>query len=222
MATHIHEVTGPRKALLQMAGKTVRLWQRSLRYAYRFNVDPEVIGNDPGALILFWHNRLFVGLGAYRGSVLDGRPLHALVSASRDGAQVSLFLRELGITPIRGSSSRRGAVAAREIVRILRSGDNVGITVDGPRGPCYQAQAGAAMLVQATGAPLYFVGLECESCRTLNSWDRFIVPNPGSRVNVTLDRCALTATDGGKEERMAIQEFIQQKLTGLTRDIHEE
>jgi lysophospholipid acyltransferase (LPLAT)-like uncharacterized protein len=185
-------------------------------------VDPEVLRNDPGSLILLWHNRLFVGLGALRFSALGDRPLHGLVSASRDGAQLSVFLRELGIVPIRGSSSRRGAIAAREIVKVLERGHDVGITVDGPRGPCYHAQAGAAMLVQATGAPLYIVGAECESCRTLNSWDRFIVPNPGSRVNITLERHAPPAPVGGKEERMAIQAFIQERLRALTRDIHGE
>ena len=76
------------------------------------------------------------------------------------------------------------------------------------------------MLVQQTGAPVKFIGLECESCWTLNSWDRFIVPKPFSRVIVKIDHYEHTFVGEGKEERRAIQEIIQERLMALTIDQH--
>ena len=216
----IHEVTGLKRFVIWVLGLLVKCWQATLRY----ETDPELINlfrdNPEGSLLLLWHNRLFVGTAALRKIDMRGHKLYGLISASRDGGQFSYFVRTLGVYPIRGSSSRRGATAAMECLRVLRNGDHVGITVDGPRGPCYQAQQGAAMLIQQTGAPVNFVAIECESCWTLNSWDRFILPKPFSRVMVKIEPYTHTSTDQGKEERIAIQNLIQERLMALTIDQH--
>jgi len=217
----IHTVSGIHRLALTVASKVVRRWQDTLQYRYEYDFPVEDDLTEKGSILLLWHNRLFPGIGAVRQSFLADRPLHGLVSASRDGAQLTHFLEAQGIHPIRGSSSRRGAKAARELLKVLSAGGTVAVTVDGPRGPCYEAQPGASLLMQ-TGAPVYFVGIECESCRTLDSWDRFIIPAPFSRVNITLNRYVHPNLAGGKLARKAVQDLIQDKLRGLTHDIHRE
>lgn len=215
-STRVHEVAGVNGFALGMLGRFVARWQASLRYTGA-DVFGRVFHPDaPGTLILLWHNRLFPCIGALKSFGMGDRQLFALVSASRDGAQLSSFLRGQGIEPIRGSSSRRGAVAARELLRILQQGHHVAITVDGPRGPCYQSQPGAALLASMTGAPIMFLGAEVERCWTLRSWDRFIVPEPCSRVHVVADHYNPDPSLG----RRALHEVIQQRLDSLTRDTH--
>ena len=102
----------------------------------------------------------------------------------------------------------------------MEQGNAVAITVDGPRGPCYEAQQGAALLMQQTGVPAYLIGVECESCWELSSWDRFIIPKPFSRVKIKMDRLAPVPSDDGKEGRKTIQELIQERLDRLTEDVH--
>lgn len=220
MAQGVEEVSGGLRVALSLLGGGLKAWQASFKFV---GLEPfGSVVNDPhrGSLFLFWHNRIFPVMAGYRQIAQSGRDLYALVSASRDGAQFSHFLEGCGIRTVRGSSSRRGSVAARELLRIVEDGHHVAISVDGPRGPCYEAQPGAALLLQATGIPPTLVGAEVEHGRELASWDRFIVPLPGSRIRIKMDRSAPPATSRGKEGRQAVQNWVQERLTGLTMDLH--
>ena len=110
----------------------------------------------------------------------------------------------------------------KELLKIMKDGHHVALTVDGPKGPCYAAQPGASLLVQMTGAPIHFVGAECENTWVINSWDRLLVPKPFSRVHIKMDRYAPPPGQTGKDGRRAIQKFIQENLTQLTQDTHRE
>jgi lysophospholipid acyltransferase (LPLAT)-like uncharacterized protein len=219
-SNEIFELSASTRIGIGAVGRVVRRWQAMLNYEDSRLIREVLDHDESGSLILFWHNRLFPIIGAYNHVRSKDTKLYGLVSPSRDGAQLSQFLETLGVHPIRGSSSRRGGMALRELLKILEDGHHVAITVDGPRGPCYQAQPGASLLVQMTGAPIHLLGAECEDAWTINSWDRFIVPKPFSRVKIKMDRYAPPSEKSGKEGRRAIQEFIQEKLSGLTGDTH--
>ena len=98
-----------------------------------------------------WHNRLALCMDAYFAHT---RPrgkenkLAALISASKDGAFLAAILERFGVQPVRGSSSRRGAQALRELTGWARKGFDLAITPDGPRGPCYVQTAGAVRCVR--------------------------------------------------------------------------
>ena len=216
----IHEVSGFQRRLMKSLGRFVKCWQQTLAYTNLERMQTLLHSGEKGAIVLLWHNRIFPVLGAFKQIPQTDFIVHALVSASRDGARLAYFLEAQGMRTIRGSSSRRAATATRELLQILNAGEHVVITVDGPRGPCYRAQAGAALLVQSTGAPVYFFGAECESCRELESWDRFMVPAPWSRVRLTMDHMSLPTTLRGREQRRDIQVRIQAKLAGITLDSH--
>jgi lysophospholipid acyltransferase (LPLAT)-like uncharacterized protein len=73
-------------------------------------------------------------------------------------------------------------------VEVQRAGHDIGITPDGPRGPCYELKAGAIIIPRRSGAPVLLIGGEFESAWRLKSWDRFYLPKPFSRVRL---RCEL-------------------------------
>jgi lysophospholipid acyltransferase (LPLAT)-like uncharacterized protein len=77
----------------------------------------------------FWHGRALPLSYVYRGL-----SIHVLASRHRDGELIGQTIRHLGFGHVRGSSSRGGARAIRELVRKLEEGFDLGITVDGPRG----------------------------------------------------------------------------------------
>ena len=62
-------------------------------------------------------------------------PIHTLVSQHRDGRFIGAVVRRFGILPILGSSTRGGAAGLRNLLAVLRQGDMIGITPDGPKGP---------------------------------------------------------------------------------------
>lgn len=161
----------------------MRAWGRSLR----FDETPEDIASfskcDQPVAIVLWHNRLFLAaeiVRRYRG----GSVPYALVSASQDGAWLTAFFSLVGLRTVRGSSSRLGREAATALVEVLRAGSDVGITPDGPRGPCYEMKPGAIIVPRRTGTPLVLVGADFSAAWRLRSWDRFYLPRPFSRVRM--------------------------------------
>jgi lysophospholipid acyltransferase (LPLAT)-like uncharacterized protein len=54
--------------------------------------------------------------------------------------------------------------------------------VDGPTGPLGVVKPGLLLMAQATGMPIVPVITSAEKKWVFNSWDRFMVPKPFSRV----------------------------------------
>ncbi len=178
-----HAIGGWRRVALWPLALLMKLWGRSLR----FETTPEDLRaftkNDEPVAIVLWHNRLFLSAEIVR-RYRQGRPAHALVSASQDGAWLSAFFSLAGMRTVRGSSSRLGREAATALVEVLRAGNDIGITPDGPRGPCYDFKPGALIVTRRTRTPLLLIGAEFESAWQLRSWDRFYLPKPFSRVRM--------------------------------------
>jgi len=85
-----------------------------------------------------------------------------------------------GFRSVRGSTTRGGVAALRALIRLGRSGSDLVITPDGPKGPRQIAQLGAVQLAQATGLPIVPLTFSC-SKKVFASWDRFLLPYPFSR-----------------------------------------
>jgi lysophospholipid acyltransferase (LPLAT)-like uncharacterized protein len=138
-------------------------------------------------LWVFWHNRLIVTPLVYQ-KYLPQRRGYVLASASRDGEIIADVMARFGVGSIRGSSSRRGASALRELVEAVKAGGDAVFTPDGPRGPRCKLQAGVIKLAQKTGAPIFPVVVRYHRVWELSgTWDRFKIPRPFSRVDVVLE-----------------------------------
>lgn len=168
--------------------------------------------DEPVAIVL-WHNRLFLSAEIVR-RYRQGRPAYALVSASRDGAWLSAFFSLVGMRTVRGSSSRLGREAAMALVDVLRAGHDIGVTPDGPRGPCYELKPGALIVARRTQASLLLVGAEFHGAWRLKSWDRFYLPKPFSRVTM---RCVIVNAEE-LADRDAAAENIQAHLLAINPD----
>lgn len=133
---------------------------------------------DPGRGVIyaFWHGRMIVPLFAHRR-----RRISILISQHTDGEIASKVARILGYDPVRGSTTRGGAKAFRQMLRKARTGRCLAVAPDGPRGPRCVFQPGVVKLAQLTGLPILPVGIGVERKKVLSSWDRFAIPAPFSR-----------------------------------------
>jgi hypothetical protein len=183
-----HEIRGDRKTALLgiLAGCAMKLLAATLRLEVR---DLCGIGSPeavlPPVIYILWHNRFLTVPAAWRKICYGHRQSVTLTSASRDGDMVARAMAVFGLGAIRGSSSRRGVAALVGLKRALQDGIDVCLTPDGPRGPRYQIQPGVIKLAQASGAPLVPVHVRFASAWRLKTWDRFVIPKPFSRVEVT-------------------------------------
>lgn len=133
---------------------------------------------EPVVFVL-WHGRLLAGSYAQRG-----RGLVALISQHQDGEYISRVVHRWGYLTVRGSSTRGGSGALRDLVRCVRQGRSVVITPDGPRGPRQRMKPGALLVAQLTGAPVIPVATGADRAWWVEGWDRFQIPKPFSRVRV--------------------------------------
>ncbi len=160
--------------LLRLIHKTIR-WDKRIDYElYRGKVIALLHGNALGVAML----------GIDRG-------IYALVSRFRDGDIAEKFLLSLGYRVVRGSSEegkpqKGGSVGLLRLVKVLREGNTVAITVDGPKGPYGKVKAGIILLAQKTGVPIIPVYVDFEWYIRLKTWDRLVIPIPFSRAKVRI------------------------------------
>jgi lysophospholipid acyltransferase (LPLAT)-like uncharacterized protein len=177
--------------------------------------------NKQPVIYCIWHNRLALCLIIYRCYILRQQPhrrMAAIVSASRDGGLLARVLELFGVQPVRGSSSRRGAQALLELSTWAERGYDLAITPDGPRGPKYVLQDGAAAIAQVTQMPVIPVAYYLSHKKTVNSWDRFQIPLPFSRVEVTLGKTMTIPPDATDAERSALRMELENRMKAITRD----
>ena len=122
-------------------------------------------------------------------------------------------MANLGMGSVRGSSSRRGSTAIRELTSLLESGVDLAITPDGPRGPKYSLGPGAVFLSQKTGIPIMPVHARYHSAIRLKTWDNFAIPIPFSRIDITIDQYVTInpeATDL-EAERLKLETYLREE-----------
>jgi lysophospholipid acyltransferase (LPLAT)-like uncharacterized protein len=183
-------------------------WARTLRYEID---DRSAVTTTPlreNYIGTLWHNRLLL-ISYVLKRFAPHRPGAGLISASRDGDLIAPLVERFGFQVVRGSTSRKGASAMLELAGILSVGRDILLTPDGPRGPAYEIRPGTIFLAQRTGAPIQPINLEFSSCWRFNSWDRFILPRPFSKVRLIfgpLHRVRSTTTPEEFEgERLRLQ-----------------
>ena len=100
-------------------------------------------------VMAFWHAHLLLMLHSrYR------RPISVMISRSKDGEYIARVFDHYGVESARGSSTRGGSAALREMIRAARAGHNIVFTPDGPKGPARVAKEGVVVAAQATGLPI--------------------------------------------------------------------
>ena len=154
-------------------------WTTRLR-TVRADIPAGIHAGGERYIYAFWHQRQVFFTWSHRDSSAA-----ILVSKSKDGEMIAETMRLSRIAAVRGSSSRGGASAAREMVEILRSGKDAGITPDGPKGPARQVKEGAVRVAQLSGAPIVPIGNALSNkLEFAKAWDRFQIPLPFGRAVV--------------------------------------
>ncbi len=152
-------------------------------------------------VLAFWHDQLLLMVKVYRGP-----GARILISASRDGELIARTMAHFGLGTVRGSSSRRGRAAFREMLELAREPLDLAITPDGPRGPRHQVKEGVVQLARLSGRPVIPLCFVCSRGRRLASWDRFLLPYPFGRG---VFRYGEPLSPGADEEMESFQARLQ-------------
>lgn len=166
----------------------------------------DIAGGKP-ALFAVWHGKLWIPVFYFRG-----QNYLALASPSRDGEYISRVLQKYGYKLVRGSSSRGGGSALLSLVRLIRKGESVFITPDGPTGPIHKVKPGIVYLQEKTGAPIIPVGVAIKRKKIFGSWDRLNFPLPGTRAALVIGQQLYLPVDSSREERALILEEAMSRV----------
>ena len=134
-----------------------------------------LFAEEKRVILAFWHaQQLMMPLA------IPGLEAHVLISQHRDGELIRRIVARFGLDAVRGSSTRGGAEAFRQLIRLGRSGGNLVLTPDGPKGPRQVVKVGVVQLARATGLPIIPMAFGCSKKNSsragIGSWSR--IPGP--------------------------------------------
>jgi len=148
-------------------------------------------------LICFWHGDMLIGWEIARKKLPN---IYAVVSPSKDGQILSGMLKKKGFGILSGSSDKDSKKLLQEIIGKLKSGTNIAITPDGPKGPNREAKAGSVVSAVRARSSLLALKVSYSHSKRLASWDNFVIPLPFSKVTVVVSQIHLDkVTDDNRE-----------------------
>jgi lysophospholipid acyltransferase (LPLAT)-like uncharacterized protein len=178
-------------------------------------VDPALDCGDRRRIYVFWHEYILLPLDR-----MGHRNYSMLLSRHRDADVLARIAGHLGYGTVRGSTFDGGSTSLRELIRTART-SHLAITPDGPRGPRRRLEIGPVYLASKLGMPIVPMGYGYDRPWRINSWDKFAVPRPYSRVRAIygpeiylprkLDR------DGLEHHRREIERMIDVLTTDAER-----
>jgi Kdo2-lipid IVA 3' secondary acyltransferase len=179
------------KIRIKSAGKIIAWLMRGIGATLTFEVEDRGGAFDTsrrGMIWAFWHNRMFL-IPWLHDHWFAHVPGTILTSPSGDGQIIADVCESFGIEAERGSSSKpqQGMSALIALAGKVKEGYDIGITPDGPRGPCYQLQPGIIKLAQLTGGGILPVHIQYSHAIRFKTWDRFELPLPFAKVKITFD-----------------------------------
>jgi hypothetical protein len=162
-------------------------------------------------VFVLWHGQLLPLVHYHRNEGVV-----VLVSEHADGEYLTRIIERHGFGTARGSSTRGGTRGLRELVRAAREGHDLAVTPDGPRGPAHVFKPGALVAAQLTGLPVIPVAAAASSAWTFESWDRFLVPRPLSRIRIVYGEPVHVPRDADDEAIDALAVGLGDRLDALT------
>lgn len=164
-------------------------------------------------IFAFWHSRIL--LLCYRYKKLNAS---IMVSNSGDGEIIAQVLQRHGHKTVRGSTGKRGMRALIEQIEDIRKHTRPGVVIpDGPQGPRHKVQRGVILLAQKTGVPIIPLAYSSKRRKVFNSWDRFLLPFPGSKGVVVYGRPIEVKPDVGEETIHKAMTELEVELNRITR-----
>lgn len=203
------------RALGRAAGVLIDALMASTRFeVQRGEILEELQDRDQPVIFVLWHGRLLPLTYYHRA-----RGIVAMVSRSGDGEYITGVLDHWGYDTVRGSSSRGGTAALRELVRHGRVGRSLAVTPDGPRGPRQTMKPGALIASQLTGLPLLPLAAGTRRAWWTRSWDRFLVPKPFATIHVAYGEPVHVPRKADPAEIERLARVVESQLNQLVAEV---
>jgi lysophospholipid acyltransferase (LPLAT)-like uncharacterized protein len=180
---------------------------RLVRVGGKEEADKALSRSGGRAVYASWHQRVFFPVRE-----LANQNVTVMVSRSRDGEYAAKLLKGFGLKSARGSSTRGGYGALKELTRNIIGGASGGMVVDGPLGPPREAKIGAVALGRDAQVPVIPLAYGADRCWVFKSWDRFMVPKPFARIVLTYAEPIWIPEASGEEALSGYRRLLEERL----------
>lgn len=197
--------------MTQLLSRIFYFLARTLHFTYRYRYDgTEVLKELEGKnfILAIWHQNLLGGILAQ-----TGKRHVVIISKSKDAEPVAYACNSLGHCTTRGSS-RKGAVdkggklAKDEMICELKNGIPGAVTVDGPKGPAFEVKPGIIDMAKKADAVIVPYTLAFSSYWQFNSWDKFRLPKPFSKILISYGKPIIVDCDSA-DHRKTVEEALR-------------
>jgi lysophospholipid acyltransferase (LPLAT)-like uncharacterized protein len=188
------------------------VWQlgRTLSYHFRYkdpSVNPELArARGQRYIYAFFHE-----VTLFPAYYWNWPEMHILISEHRDGELITQVVKRLGFSVVRGSSTRGGVRALREMTLRIDNG-NLCVTPDGPRGPRRSVHQGIAYLASRTGLPIVGSGMAFKRPWRARSWDRFAVPRPFSQAACVVPEAVVVPPEADRDVIETCRREVERRM----------
>lgn len=133
-------------------------------------------------IFYFWHQNIMSTAYFFFKNKGIG---HCIISPSKDGKIIGFIAKKLGFKVIYGSAYKNSIKLVRKTLEILDLNKKIAIVGDGSRGPAKKLQKGIIYFASKSKLPLIFIDSHPSiAIKFNNSWDKFKMPLPFSKIYV--------------------------------------
>ena len=165
------------KVLPPIGALLIRFIYFTCKKEYKF---PSFIPKEP-FIVAFWHGNLLMQPYLYK-KIRKNHKIAVMISEHFDGEIIAKTIKSFGLSSIRGSSKKGAAKVLLQAIRKLKEGYDIAITPDGPRGPRHSVAEGIVAISKKVDVFIVPFHYEALKYWQLNSWDKFIIPKPFSKL----------------------------------------
>ena len=196
-----------------LAAVLLRSVVASLRIRHAESAEIDRLNRDGQDYILaFWHSdNLYAIFSRVR------LPAVPVISTHRDGEMMVRLMRHFGVREFaRGSSTRGGSSALRELIRRAREGNRLAIAPDGPKGPVHVVKEGVIAASRLAGLPIVPVRFHPERAWIFTgSWDQSRLPRPFCRALYLYGAPVSVPRDATAEQQEEVRRQLELNLNQL-------
>jgi hypothetical protein len=202
----LDQYTFKQRLIIRFAGLALYWIIRAIGATLKFEVSGWENHTESEPLVYcFWHNRIPIATWFWRH-----RGIVVMSSQSFDSEYIARFIQRFGYGAAKGSSTRGARAGLIQMIRAVRAGRSAAFTVDGPRGPIYEAKPGALLLAAKAGAAILPFSISLDRCWRLPSWDRIEIPKPFARAYVVIGERFYVNEAGDESERLRFQRVLEE------------
>lgn len=209
---NLDKYTFKQRLIIRVAGVALYWLIRAIGATLKFEVRGWEHHTESEPLVYcFWHNRIPIATYFWRH-----RGIVVMSSRSFDSEYIARFIQRFGYGTAKGSSTRGALSGLIQMIRAVRSGKSAAFTVDGPRGPKYEAKPGALLLAKKSGAAILPFSISLDRCWRLPSWDRIEIPKPFARAYVVIgERFYVKDADADAARFQRVLDELRERSDGL-------